>query len=91
MSTYRILLLDLDTLETAWYEYQQEEQYDEGRHSSWWAWGNGGCDCNRLLFISEALGRSGSELDFDPPCGDTRVKIVQALRNGVELPEWREI
>lgn len=52
------------------------EQHADGQWY-WWTEGNGGCDCNRSLFLNReyglGLGEKNKEDDDVPnlPCGDT--------------------
>jgi hypothetical protein len=42
------------------------EDDDDYTTSYWWAEGNGGCDCNRSLFLNTALGGNHGYADLFP-------------------------
>lgn len=77
---FRVLLRDLKTGQEAWYTSNVADEYADNQ-SFWWLDGNASCDCNRMIFLHDALGWDGPD---DYPCGDERVAIIRVLRDGVE-------
>lgn len=44
----------------------ESDGYMDGNYCYWWEEGNGGCDCNRSLFIKQECDESFPEMD----CGE---------------------
>ena len=52
----RVLLRDTETGDEGLYEYEVAPEHLESLDFLWTE-GNGGCDCNRAMFLDRALGR----------------------------------
>ena len=86
----RIRFLDTITGDVGEYRYDTERLLaddpddDEGFY---WTDGNGACDCERMRIL-RAVTDGGS--DQDAPCGDSRVRIIEAWRGNVRVP-WDDM
>ena len=84
----RIRLRDTATGDEAEHSYDtnlalaDDPDDDEGFY---WTDGNASCDCERGRVLNMALGRP----DPNIPCGDSRVRIMEAWRGDVRVP-WQD-
>lgn len=68
----------------------ETDHYIQHCEKHWWTDGNGGCDCNRSLYLNREYGLNlGEKDDWDDvpclPCGDT-IRLLSVTVGGVQ--QW---